>query len=119
LQAQTADKQKEALEDLIKAHRTFAEKVKGPYFLGEQFSIVDIAVAPWIVRDYILKENRGYEREAVSPEWKKYADNLEKRPTIAATTSVSSLFIHYSLSVALNLVAGEGILRRDLRQVPA
>ena len=89
IQSQEPEKQKEALEELNKALRTYTAKIKGPYFLGEQFSLVDITFAPWIVRDYIITENRGFTREGVSPEWKKYADLVEKRDSILATQSVS------------------------------
>ncbi|KAI0645231.1 glutathione S-transferase C-terminal-like protein [Trametes meyenii] len=85
--AQEADKQKAGLEDFYKALRTLTEKVKGPYFLGEQFSVVDVALAPWIVRDYILAENRGYSRDAVGPAWKAYAEKLESRESVLKTKS--------------------------------
>ncbi|KAI0090723.1 glutathione-S-transferase [Irpex rosettiformis] len=87
IQAQEADKQKDALDELNKALRTFAEKIKGPYFLGEQFSLVDIAIVPWVVRDYIITENRGFSREGVSPKWKQYADLVEKRDSVLNTQS--------------------------------
>ncbi|EKM53397.1 uncharacterized protein PHACADRAFT_186077 [Phanerochaete carnosa HHB-10118-sp] len=77
MQAQTADKQTAAREDLVSAFRTYAEKVKGPYFLGEEFSLVDVAIASWIVHDWVLKENRGYDRAVVSGAWKTYADTVE------------------------------------------
>ncbi|KAI0692087.1 glutathione-S-transferase [Cytidiella melzeri] len=87
IQAQEPDKQKDALDELNKALRTFTEKIKGPYFLGDEFSLVDIAIAPWIVRDYIIAENRGFTREGVSPKWKEYADLVEKRDSILRTQS--------------------------------
>lgn len=89
LQSQEAEKQKEALQELNKALRTFAQQIKGPYFLGEQFSLVDIAIAPWILRDYIITEHRGFSREAIGREWKEYADLVEKRDSVVRTKSVS------------------------------
>lgn len=91
LQAQQADQQKAALDEYNKALRTLAEKVRGPYFLGEQFSLVDVVVAPWVIRDYILEEHRGYTREAVGGGWKGYAEALEKRDSVLKTQSVSRL----------------------------
>lgn len=88
IQAQEADKQKAALADLLKALSGLAEKVKGPYFLGEEFSLVDAAVAPWVVRDYIIKDNRGYSREAAGDAWKQYAEKLETRDSVLRTLSV-------------------------------
>lgn len=90
IQAQTDDKRAAALADFNKGLRAFAEKVKGPYFLGDQFSLVDIAIAPFVIRDHILAENRGFDRAAVGGGWKEYADNLLKRQSLVKTTSVSS-----------------------------
>ncbi|KAI0753111.1 glutathione-S-transferase [Daedaleopsis nitida] len=87
LQEQDTDKRKTYLEEYYKALRTLCEKVKGPYFLGEQFTLVDVALAPWVVRDYILKENRGYEREAVGNGWSEYAGKLETRESVVKTQS--------------------------------
>lgn len=91
LQAQEPEKQKEALDELNKVLRTLGQQIKGPYFLGDQFSLVDITIAPWILRDYIIAENRGFSRDAVSPEWKKYAEVVEKRDSVAHTMSVSNI----------------------------
>lgn len=90
LQGQTEEKQKAALDDFVKALRTFADKVKGPYFLGEHFSLVDACIAPWVVREYIVVEHRGHSRDLVGNPWKSYAELLEKRPSVLKTGSVSS-----------------------------
>ncbi|KZS99361.1 glutathione S-transferase, partial [Laetiporus sulphureus 93-53] len=87
VQAQEPDKQKAYLEEFNKLFRTIAEKVKGPYFLGKQFSMIDVVVAPWVVRDYIVREHRGYTREAVGGGWKEWAGNLEKRDSVVKTSS--------------------------------
>ena len=68
---------------------TLAAKRKGPYFLGEEFSIVDVAIAPWVVRDYNLAEHRGYKREDIPNGWKEWADLLEQRDSVRKTMSVS------------------------------
>lgn len=94
LQAQTTDKQKEALEDSVKALKTFADKVKGPYFLGEDLSLVDVAMAPWIVRESIITEHRGYTRDLVGEKWKAYAELLEKRDSVVNTLSVGPTHAH-------------------------
>lgn len=95
LQSQELEKQKEALEELNKAYRTFAEKIRGPYFLGEEFSLVDIAIVPWIMRDYLLAEHRAFTREGVSPKWQKYAELVEKRESVLKTQSVGGLPLRY------------------------
>ncbi|KIM40343.1 hypothetical protein M413DRAFT_414003 [Hebeloma cylindrosporum] len=80
LQAQDVEKQNEALQDL-------AENIKGPFFNGE-FGLVDVAIAPWIVRDFILQEHRGFKRGDVSPVWEAYAERIEKRDSVVNTSSL-------------------------------
>ncbi|EIM84249.1 glutathione-S-transferase [Stereum hirsutum FP-91666 SS1] len=85
--AQEKDKQENALEELKTALRAFTDKVKGPYFLGDQWSLVDSSIAPWVVRDNVARDHRGYRREDVSEKWKKYAEQLETRKSVLSTTS--------------------------------
>ncbi|ETW74827.1 glutathione S-transferase [Heterobasidion irregulare TC 32-1] len=87
LQSQEAPKQAAALEELKTALRTLAQNAKGPYFFGEGWSLVDTAIAPWVTRDYIQQEHRGYKREDVSPEWVAYAGKLETRESVVKTRS--------------------------------
>ena len=97
VQAQEPQKQREHLEELNKALRTLVEKVKGPYFLGEQFTLVDVALAPWVVRDWVIAEHRGYSREAVGAGWQAYAAQLESRESVLKTSSVRSSLSIYEL----------------------
>lgn len=90
LQAKEQDKQEPARKEMIEALRTFTAEIKGPYFLGEEFSLVDVAIAPWIQRDDVMIEHRGYTREAVSAEWKRYADHVVQRESVVKTKSVGS-----------------------------
>ena len=69
LQSQEKVKQDEARADLYKAIEQITAKRKGPYFFGQEFSLVDIAIAPWAIRDYILSEHRGYKREDLGKSW--------------------------------------------------
>ncbi|KAJ7099522.1 glutathione S-transferase-like protein [Mycena belliarum] len=87
LQAKEQDKQEPARKEMIEALRTFTAEIKGPYFLGEEFSLVDVAIAPWIQRDDVMIEHRGYTREAVSAEWKRYADHVVQRESVVKTKS--------------------------------
>ncbi|GJE91373.1 glutathione S-transferase family protein [Phanerochaete sordida] len=93
IQAQSPEKQDAARADLYKGLRTFADQARGPYFLGDEFSLVDVALAPWIVREWVVVENRGYDRAAVSDPWKKYADLVEQRDSIRRTSSERQHFI--------------------------
>ncbi|KAJ7503024.1 glutathione-S-transferase [Mycena galericulata] len=79
--AQETDKRDLFRTELYDVLRKFAEKVKGPYFLGEEFSLVDIALVPWITRDYILAEHRGYNRQD------QYAGHVEQRESVLKTKS--------------------------------
>ncbi|KAF8911523.1 glutathione S-transferase [Gymnopilus junonius] len=88
LQVQEASKQAEALQDLYQSIRKLTDNIKGPYFFGEKFSLVDIAVAPWIVRDWVVEEHRGYKRIDASPKWKEYAELVEKRDSVVNTSSL-------------------------------
>jgi len=87
VQLQEPEKQREARDELIAAQGTLAKQRKGPFFLGEQFSLVDVALAPWVVRDYIIAENRDYRREDVPNGWKEWADLLEQRESVRKTSS--------------------------------
>ncbi|KAJ6491786.1 glutathione-S-transferase [Mycena vitilis] len=87
MQAQDKATQEEARTELYEALRKFSAEVKGPYFLGDEFSLVDIAIVPWITRDYILAEHRGYKRRDVSAEWKRYAGHVEQRASVLKTKS--------------------------------
>jgi glutathione S-transferase len=46
LQAQEPDAQKDGVDALSAALRELADEVEGPYFLGEQFTLIDAVVAP-------------------------------------------------------------------------
>ncbi|KAJ6497564.1 glutathione-S-transferase [Mycena sanguinolenta] len=87
IQAQEEEKRDLARTELYDALRKFAAQIKGPYFLGDRFSLVDVAIVPWITRDYIVAENRKYSREEVSAEWKRYADHVEQRESVLKTKS--------------------------------
>ncbi|KAJ7647721.1 glutathione-S-transferase [Roridomyces roridus] len=87
LMAQETEKQDAALAELYEVLRRFSAQIKGPFFLGEHFSLVDIAIAPWITRDVIAAEHRGYSREDVGAEWKQYAEHVETRESVLRTKS--------------------------------
>ncbi|XP_006461295.1 hypothetical protein AGABI2DRAFT_204991 [Agaricus bisporus var. bisporus H97] len=87
VQSQEPEVQEQARNDLIEAQKKLVAQVKGPYFFGEQFGIVDIAVAPWIVRDWVISENRGYSRSQAGEAWTKYAKAVTERPSLLKTES--------------------------------
>lgn len=120
LQSQEKAKQDEARQDVYKALSMLAKQRKegGPFFFGEEFSLVDIAIAPWAERDYIITEHRGYKREEVGNGWKEWADALEKRESVKKTTSVSVSQSLYSPALLIDAPAEQGILYRNLRALP-
>ena len=71
LQAQPdeIEKIKVALKDLEVSLMTISSLRKGPFFFGPTFGLVDATIAPWAVRDFIVRDLRGFRREVV-PAWK-------------------------------------------------
>jgi glutathione S-transferase len=89
LQAQDNEGREAGLRDFYDALRAHTKDVKGPFFIGEQFTLADITLAPFIVRDYILEKHRGYKRSGVSAEFEEYAKRLVSRDSVKRTASVS------------------------------
>jgi len=87
LQAQEPEQQAKVGEELYEALRKLVQQVKGPYFSGETFGIVEAAIAPWVVRDWILAEHRGYKRSGAGEAWERYAKALAERPSVLKTSS--------------------------------
>ena len=96
LMAQDEAKAEVERKELYEAQRKYAAQVKGPYFLGEELSLVDVIIAPWAARVYILEEHRGYNKAGGSVEWKEYAERLAARESVLKTASVSSFSLHFS-----------------------
>lgn len=92
LQAQEADKQDEAREDLYKGLQTFAQGITGPYWAGEQFTHADIALLPFIVRLPILENHRSFERSKVGHGFEAYAERVVKLPAVQRTISDSDKY---------------------------
>ncbi|KAI6007595.1 glutathione S-transferase [Pisolithus orientalis] len=76
-----------ARNEFYEALRKLQNEIKGPYFAGEQFTLVDVAIAPWVSRDYVSAEHRGFRREDVGDGWVKYAKAIETRDSVLRTTS--------------------------------
>ena len=64
----------------------------------EEAEDVDVAVAPWMVRDWVVAEHRGFDRAAVGNGWKEYVDRLERRESIVKTTSVGAATLRGGVS---------------------
>jgi glutathione S-transferase len=96
--AQTPDLQVSALAEWVKYLQCYADQIRGPYFFGEEISIVDLSVVAWIIRDWILVENRGFSRESVSPKFVTYCQLLTGRPAVLRTFSVRLLLPYTPIS---------------------
>ena len=101
LMAQDTSKANSAREDLYEEQRKFAAQIKGPYFAGEALSLADVIVAPWVARDYVLKQHRGYDRAGAGVAWQAYAERLAARSSVLKTTSVCFYFILFYLCHSL------------------
>lgn len=86
-QAQTKEGQDKARQEFIDALKKYEAQIKGPYFFGEQFTLVDVTLAPWLVRDWIVIEHRGYKREDVGEKFAEYAKRVESRDSVLKTSS--------------------------------
>jgi len=87
LQAQDKETQDKARENLYEGLRKLAKEIKGPFFSGEEFTLVDVVIAPVVNRDYIIREHRGFKREEVGHGYKEYAERVESRPSVKKTMS--------------------------------
>ncbi|GAA5862835.1 hypothetical protein JCM8547_006564 [Rhodosporidiobolus lusitaniae] len=90
LQAQGEEKQREAKELFTESLKELVEKwfVEGKEWArSDEFSLVDTALAPWIVRFYLLEEHRAFDVEAVGPRFVKYAKKVLARDSVKRTTS--------------------------------
>lgn len=87
LQLQTKEDQDKARQDLYEAQRKLAEEIKGPYFAGEEFGLVDVLNAPFVSRDHVLQEHRAYKREGAGEKYAQWADLLARRDSVVKTTS--------------------------------
>ncbi|KAI6007597.1 glutathione S-transferase [Pisolithus orientalis] len=81
------EKLETARNELYEALRKLQNEIKGLYFAGDQFTLVDVVIAPWILRDYVSAEHRGFKREDVGEGWVKYAKAIETRDSVCRTMS--------------------------------
>lgn len=66
---------------------------QGPFFLGHDLSLVDVEIAPWIIRlSRVLKPYRGWPDPQKGTRWAAWVDALEANQHIKATTSTDQLY---------------------------
>ncbi|KAF9012563.1 thioredoxin-like protein [Cyathus striatus] len=93
LQSQEISAQDKAREEVYAALRKLMNEIKGPYFSGEEFNMVDVMIAPFIMRDWVIREHRGFSREGVGEEWAMYAMEVEGRESVWRTMSVKENYV--------------------------
>ncbi|KAI1271057.1 hypothetical protein F5Y07DRAFT_406115 [Xylaria sp. FL0933] len=67
---------------------------RGPYFLGGDLCLVDIHLAPFVLRmSRILREFRNWHDPIPGTRWQQWSDALEQNIHVQATTSQDELYV--------------------------
>lgn len=102
----------------------------GPFFLGDQISMVDIMLAPWLVRLWILdhfkngglgipEAGEGGEDEELWKRWREWADAVAGRKSVQNTLSSRDQYISVYQRYADNTTQSEvGQATRSGRHLP-
>lgn len=80
---QEPEEQEKAKRNLRAAVEQLVQGYRGPFYLGEQFTVADIAVAPYFDRMIVLEHYRNFTVD--EPKWCQWSENVLKRPSVAAT----------------------------------
>jgi glutathione S-transferase len=95
----------DARQEFLGHIKTFTKQLdpKGPFFLGQRFSMVDLMLAPWLCRMFLFDvykgglgipgEGEGGEDEEVWTRWRSWAKAVEKRPSVMDTLSDREQYI--------------------------
>ena len=108
---QNEEDQEKSADKMLSAIRDFCQRCKGPFFYGDEMSIVDITIAPFIVgarMEAVLKHFRKFEVPATT-EYSKYfewRDNVLRHPAFVATAapdfeSIQRVYRRYADGTAL------------------
>ena len=95
-----------ARAEFLEHLKTFINEAdeEGPFFLGPDLSLVDTALAPWLIRLWVFdhfktgglgipKAGEGAKDEAVWNRWRKWAAAVENRRSVQETTSSREQYI--------------------------
>lgn len=117
LKKQDAEWQEKAADKMLTGIREFSEECKGPFFYGDDISLVDIAIAPWAagIRMDVLKHYRNFEvpkTEKYATYWK-WVDAMSKDPSFIATASndlraMIDVYIPYAEGAGYSSIQGKG-----------
>ncbi|MGI0491401.1 glutathione S-transferase family protein [Alkalinema pantanalense CENA528] len=87
--------QREFLESLLYLEQEGFSKLSGdgPYWLGENLSLVDISLYPWFERLPVLEHFRQFSLPDETPQLQAWWQELQKRPSIQAVANPTSFYI--------------------------
>jgi glutathione S-transferase len=91
VQAQEPEAQEEGGKAFVKALRDLHAQWFLPdsdWARGQDFGLVDIALAPWVVRFDLLEKHRGFSADAVNAQFAAWTRRILDRPSVRATTSL-------------------------------
>lgn len=127
----------EAREELLAGLKTFAKEVvdsgsgrDGPWFLGDRFSLVDVMLAPWAKRLFLIdhykpggvgipKQGERGEDEEVWARWDVWFSALVERESVQATWSEDEKYIEAYKRYADDTTSSEvGQATRQGRSLP-
>jgi glutathione S-transferase len=95
----------EERQEYLKYLKEFTNEMdsEGPYFSGKEIGLVDIVLAPWVVRDWIFDdfkhglgipaEGQGRDDEKVWGRYRKWLSAIGQRKSIVETTSDKEHYI--------------------------
>lgn len=105
LQHQGQDGLREKQQEFLGYIKEFTKEMdkEGPYFLGKEFSLIDVIIAPWAVRLWIFdhfkgglgipEEGKGGENEEVWKRWRVWYKAVEERDSVKKTTSETEHYL--------------------------
>jgi glutathione S-transferase len=86
---------REFLESLLYIEKEGLGKLSGngPYWLGENFSLVDISFYPWFERLPVLEKFRNFTLPTETPKVQQWWENLRQRESIRAVANPTEFYI--------------------------
>jgi len=87
LQSQEAEKQAAALEEVYEALKKYAAGIRGPFYMGSQFTLADIVLAPWVARFYIVEKHRNFSASEVGDKFVQWTEAVKDRESFKKIVS--------------------------------
>lgn len=86
---------REFLESLLYIEQEGLSKLStaGPYWLGENLSLVDISFYPWFERLPVLERFRNFTLPAETPHLQQWWENLRHRPSIVEVANPTDFYL--------------------------